>query len=300
MAAQPAADPVDQRHREQAAAEGEDLNKDDLQGKQHGQHCARRRAARHAQDVGRHQRVAQDSLVHSARGSERRAHESCRQHARAAGLEDHRLEHGEGGERKRITPDQQGEHDEREEPGECDGERGSVADALDATKKKRRRRPSTIPLMIKRIVFALATLLCAATAQAQTVRMATTTSTANTGLLDYLLPKFRSRTGITVQYVAVGTGAALKIGEQGDADVVLVHDRESEEKFVAAGFGVKRRDVMYNDFVIVGAPADPAQIRGINHAGATRLIDWLTSDEGQRAIAEYKVGGAQLFFPSAK
>src|SRR5881392_334872 len=75
-----------------------------------------------------------------------------------------------------------------------------------------------------------------------------------------------SRTGITVQYVAVGTGAALKIGEQGDADVVLVHDRESEEKFVAAGFGVKRRDVMYNDFVIVGAPADPAQIRGMKDA----------------------------------
>src|SRR5258705_351173 len=101
------------------------------------------------------------------------------------------------------------------------------------------------------------------TAQAQAVRMATTTSTANTGLLDYLLPKFRARTGITVQYVAVGTGAALKIGEQGDADVVLVHDRESEDKFVAAGFRVKRRDVMYNDFVIVGPPADPAQVRGV-------------------------------------
>jgi len=95
---------------------------------------------------------------------------------------------------------------------------------------------------------------------------ATTTSTANTGLLDFLLPKFRSRTGISVQYVAVGTGAALKIGEQGDADVVLVHDRESEDRFVAAGFGVNRRDVMYNDFVIVGAPADPAQIRGLNDA----------------------------------
>jgi len=120
--------------------------------------------------------------------------------------------------------------------------------------------------MIKRIVFTLVALLCATAAQAQTVRMATTTSTANTGLLDYLLPKFRARTGITVQYVAVGTGAALKIGEQGDADVVLVHDRESEDKFVAAGFGVKRRDVMYNDFVIVGAPADPAQIRGVQDA----------------------------------
>src|SRR2546426_10954406 len=94
----------------------------------------------------------------------------------------------------------------------------------------------------------------------------TTLFRSNTGLLDYLLPKFRSRTGLTVQYVAVGTGPALKIGEQADADVVLVHDRESEEKFVAAGFGVKRRDVMYNDFVIVGAPADPAQIRGMKDA----------------------------------
>src|SRR6266849_9680680 len=112
----------------------------------------------------------------------------------------------------------------------------------------------------------VAIALLAATAHAETVRMATTTSTANTGLLDYLLPKFRSRTGITVQYVAVGTGAALKIGEQGDADVVLVHDRESEERFLARGFGVNRRDVMYNDFIIVGSPADPAQIRGMKNA----------------------------------
>src|SRR6266849_7645325 len=111
-----------------------------------------------------------------------------------------------------------------------------------------------------------ATTLLAATAHAETVRMATTTSTANTGLLDYLLPKFRERTGITVQYVAVGTGAALKIGEQGDADLVLVHDRESEERFLAKGFGVNRRDVMYNDFIIVGSPRDPAGIRGMRDA----------------------------------
>ncbi len=91
--------------------------------------------------------------------------------------------------------------------------------------------------------------LLATAAHAQTVRMATTTSTANTGLLDDLLPKFRERTGIAVQYVAVGTGAALKIGEQGDADLVLVHDRESEERFLAKGYGVNRRDLMYNDFM---------------------------------------------------
>lgn len=261
------------------------------------------------------------------------------------------------------------------------------------------------------IVLAVAALASSSPGLGQSVRMATTTSTANTGLLDYLLPKFRSRTGIQVQYVAVGTGAALKIGEQGDADVVLVHDRESEDRFMAAGFGITRRDVMYNDFIIVGAPGDAARIRGmrdaaaaldrirqagaafvsrgdksgthlrelqlwraagvvpkwegyylsigqgmgtalimayekrgyaltdrgtylayrskidlqimlegdprlhnpygviavnparhsrINHAGAMQLIEWLVAAEGQGAIAEFKVSGEQLFFPSAQ
>ena len=105
--------------------------------------------------------------------------------------------------------------------------------------------------------------------------MATTTSTANTGLLDYMLPKFRERTGITVQYAAVGTGAALKIGEQGDADLVLVHDRESEDRFLAKGFGVNRRDVMYNDFIIVGPKSDPAGIGGMHDAVAAlrKIVD---------------------------
>src|SRR3954463_9200930 len=102
--------------------------------------------------------------------------------------------------------------------------------------------------------------------RAADVRLATTTSTANTGLLDYLFPKFRERTGITVRYVAVGTGAALKIGEQGDADLVMVHAREAEDKFVAAGFGVNRRDLMYNDFILLGPPDDPAKVRGENDA----------------------------------
>lgn len=94
------------------------------------------------------------------------------------------------------------------------------------------------------------------------VRLATTTSTANTGLLDYLLPKFESRCGCKVHVIAVGTGKALKLGEDGNVDVVLVHARPAEDAFVAAGHGVDRRDVMYNDFVLIGPNNDPAKIKG--------------------------------------
>jgi tungstate transport system substrate-binding protein len=248
-------------------------------------------------------------------------------------------------------------------------------------------------------------------AHAADLRLATTTSTANTGLLDFLFARYKGRTGVIVRYVAVGTGAALKIGEQGDADLVLVHARQAEDRFVAAGFGVNRRDLMYNDFIVLGPPADPAAIKGepdaaaalkrirtagasfvsrgdqsgthirelelwkaagvepkwagyylsigqgmgtalvmafekrgyvlsdrgtflayrgkldlqvmvegdkrllnpygiiavnparyprVNFAGAMRLIDWLTSSEGQQLIAGFKANGAQLFFPSAR
>ncbi len=265
--------------------------------------------------------------------------------------------------------------------------------------------------MKKMVALCLAALMFAAHVHAGDVRLATTTSTANTGLLDYLFPKFMQRTGIVVRYVAVGTGAALKIGEQGDADLVMVHARDAEDRFVAAGFGVQRRDLMYNDFIILGPPADPAAVRGeqdaaralgrirqagasfvsrgdqsgthirelelwkasgaerkwsgyylsigqgmgtalvmayekrgyllsdrgtflayrgrldlqimvegdkrllnpygviavnparhpnVNFAGAMKLIEWLTSAEGQQMIAAYKVNGAQLFFPSAR
>lgn len=90
--------------------------------------------------------------------------------------------------------------------------------------------------------------------------LVSTTSTENSGLFSYLLPKFTAATGITVHVVAVGTGQALKIGERGDADVLLVHDKPSELAFVAAGFGVDRREVMYNDFIIVGPAGDPAHV----------------------------------------
>ena len=98
--------------------------------------------------------------------------------------------------------------------------------------------------------------------------LATTTSTENSGLLKFILPDFEKRYGVTVQVVAVGTGQALKLGEDGNADVVLVHARAQEDEFVSKGFGVNRRDVMYNDFVIVGPEADPAGIQGMGDAAA--------------------------------
>jgi tungstate transport system substrate-binding protein len=92
--------------------------------------------------------------------------------------------------------------------------------------------------------------------------LATTTSTRDSGLLDVLVPKFEKETGIAVKVVAVGTGQAIQLGRRGDADVLLVHDPAAEQKFVDAGFGVGRREVMYNDFVLVGPPADPAGVKG--------------------------------------
>jgi tungstate transport system substrate-binding protein len=243
------------------------------------------------------------------------------------------------------------------------------------------------------------------------IRLATTTSTDNSGLLRFLLPKFEAGYGAPVRVISVGTGKALKLGENGDVDVVLVHSRPDEDRFVAEGYGVDRRDVMYNDFVVAGPAADPARVRGLrdvieafrriaqvkamfvsrgddsgthkmelgywkaagieaqanpgyrsaglgmgevllmasemraytltdratygslrrkidlavlvegdprlfnpygiiavnpakhphtNYRGAMALIDWITSKEGQTAIASYKVAGEQLFYPSAK
>lgn len=93
-----------------------------------------------------------------------------------------------------------------------------------------------------------------------------TTSTANSGLYDYVLPKFQEKSGVQVNVVAVGTGQAIKNAKNGDGDVLLVHAKPAEEKFVAEGYGVERFDVMYNDFIIVGPPSDPAKISGSNNA----------------------------------
>lgn len=244
-----------------------------------------------------------------------------------------------------------------------------------------------------------------------TIRLATTTSTAASGLLDYLLPKFEAKCACKVHVIAVGTGKALKLGEDGNVDVVLVHARSAEDAFVAAGHGIDRHDVMYNDFVLIGPNNDPARIKGekdvlvamkriadvkwkfvsrgddsgtdqmeksywkaldlkpagqswyysagqgmgevlmmagemraytltdrgtyisfkgqiglpilmqgdarmfnpygiiavnpkkypkANYQGASDMIRWITSPEGQKLIADYRVGGEQLFVPSAK
>jgi tungstate transport system substrate-binding protein len=242
------------------------------------------------------------------------------------------------------------------------------------------------------------------------LRLATTTSTENSGLLKAIVPKFEAASGLKVHVISVGTGKAMKLGENGDVDVMLVHSRPDEDAFVAQGFGVNRRDVMYNDFIVVGPRADPARVRGmksvldafrrmlesnatfvsrgddsgtdkmekaywtevgqrpqaarylsagqgmgevltmaghldaytltdratygayrsrigldivvegdpkmfnpygviavnparypdVNYRGATQFIEWLTGAEGRRAIADFRVGGEQLFFPTPK
>lgn len=107
--------------------------------------------------------------------------------------------------------------------------------------------------------------------------LATTTSTDDSGLLDFILPDFEAKTGIQVDVVAVGTGQALALGESGDADVLLVHARAREDAFMADGHGIRREDVMYNDFVIVGPSDDPAGIRGKNRA--TRALEEIMNAE---------------------
>jgi tungstate transport system substrate-binding protein len=98
--------------------------------------------------------------------------------------------------------------------------------------------------------------------QPQALRLSTTTSTENSGLLAWLLPGFEQKYGIKVKVISVGTGKALELAKNGDVDVTLVHARQLEDKFVAEGWGVDRRDVMYNDFILVGPTADPAGIKG--------------------------------------
>jgi len=105
-------------------------------------------------------------------------------------------------------------------------------------------------------------------AQDKSITVASTTSTENSGLFKYLLPIFKEKTGIDVKVVALGTGQALDVGRRGDADVVFVHAKPLEEKFVAEGNGVARYEVMYNDFVVIGPKSDPAKIAGSKDAVA--------------------------------
>ena len=130
----------------------------------------------------------------------------------------------------------------------------------------------------RRLCFALALCLgplashAPAMAQDRSIVVASTTSTQDSGLFGYLLPIFKAKTGIEVKVIAQGTGQALDTARRGDADVVFVHAKPQEEKFLAEGFGVKRYDVMYNDFVLIGPKSDPAGVRGKDIETALKTI----------------------------
>jgi tungstate transport system substrate-binding protein len=124
-------------------------------------------------------------------------------------------------------------------------------------------------LKIATAVVAFLSLVPSLRAETPFITVQSTTSTENSGLFGYLLPLFTQKTGIDVHVVAVGTGQAIKNAQNGDGDVLLVHSRADEEKFVAEGFGVKRFDLMYNDFVVAGPAADPAKISGAKDAVAS-------------------------------
>ena len=132
-----------------------------------------------------------------------------------------------------------------------------------------------------------------------------TTSTANSGLYDHLLPVFEDETGIKVHVVAVGTGQAIRNARNGDGDVLLVHAKEAEEKFVADGFGVKRFNVMYNDFIIVGPPTDPAKIADLGNAkdalckiASTRALFASRGDDSGTHKKELRLWAAANLDPS--
>src|SRR5262245_20102012 len=130
-------------------------------------------------------------------------------------------------------------------------------------------RRNSMPMCLRVISLAIAFVLAQisfASAQGKSILVASTTSTEDSGLFGFILPLFKQKTGIDVKVVAKGTGQALDIARRGDADVVFVHAKEAEEKFVAEGFGVKRNSVMYNDFVLIGPESDPAGIKGARNA----------------------------------
>lgn len=152
---------------------------------------------------------------------------------------------------------------------------------------------------------------------AGTIVVASTTSTDQSGLFTHILPRFTAATGIQVKVVALGTGQALDLARRGDADVVLVHDRPAEDKFVADGFGVERRDVMYNDFVLIGPVTDPARVSKLNSAAealrriaaanapfvsrgdrsgthAAELRQWQLAGIDPKSFREYREAGAGM------
>lgn len=130
------------------------------------------------------------------------------------------------------------------------------------------------------ILAAVFVMILVANAHAanQTLMMATTSSTDGTGLLDYLIPHFEKETGISLKWTATGTGKALKLGQNCDVDVLLVHAPAAEKKYIADGYGKERREIMYNDFVIIGPESDPAAIKGKS------ITDALTAVKTQKAM----------------
>jgi tungstate transport system substrate-binding protein len=145
----------------------------------------------------------------------------------------------------------------------------------------------SVALLITIIMMAAASLVTAETG----IRCASTTSTQNSGLFDYILPLFKEKTGIRVDVVAVGTGAAIEIGKRGDTDVVFVHAKELELKAVEQGYFVDREDVMYNDFVLIGPPQDPAGIKGIPSASdALKRI----ADKGSLFVSRGDTSGTHM------
>lgn len=144
---------------------------------------------------------------------------------------------------------------------------------------------------------------CPAMAAEKVLMMATTTSTDNTGLLDYLVPHFTKATGIELKWTSVGTGKALKMGENCDVDVLLVHAPAAEKAYVEKGYGVNRRQIMYNDFVIIGPAGDPAAIKGkgvvealnaIRQKGALFASRGDNSGTNKKEIALWKAAGGDL------
>ncbi len=145
------------------------------------------------------------------------------------------------------------------------------------------------------LAFLFAVGLCAGShAQERTIVMASTTSTEQSGLFAHLLPAFKQASGIAVRVVAQGTGQALDMGRRGDADVLFVHDQVAEEKFVADGFGLARRAVMFNDFVLVGPANDPAGVRGkdvvagLSKLAAAKLVFVSRGDKSGTHAAELR------------
>jgi len=134
-------------------------------------------------------------------------------------------------------------------------------------------------------------LLAAACGDGGTLILATTTSTDNSGLLDELVPVFEQQSGVSVKVIAVGSGAAIAMGERGDVDVLLVHSPEAVDEFVAAGFGVERARVMFNDFIIAGPPSDPAGIAGGDDAVAALIA---IAEAGARFISRGDDSGTHV------